>query len=189
MKKRNLLLLSLLSLFIFAQTSTVSAQCDIVIDMVDSYGDGWNGASIKVYDGSTLLGTATVANGSSAATETISAPDMTDISLVWVSGSYDEECSFTVTNGIGIEVYVCEPLETPPAGEFFVFTNVCSSVGLDLNLFDFLIPSRIAVGDSEIKGMVRNERDTPITSFDAIYYIDGQASEVSTFDNLSIAFN
>ena len=189
MKKRNLLLISLFSLFIFAQTSTVSAQCDIVIDMVDSYGDGWNGASIKVYDGSTLLGTATVANGSSAATETISAPDMTDISLVWVAGSYDEECSFKVTNGIGIDVYVCEPLATPPAGEFFVFTNVCSSVGLDLNLFKFLIPSRIAVGDSEIKGMIRNERDTPITSFDAVYYIDGQASEVSTFDNLSIAFN
>lgn len=187
MEKRFLLLFSLLGLLIFGQTSMVSAQCDIIIDMTDSYGDGWNGASIKVYDGADLLGTATM--GGSSGSATISAPDMTDISLVWVSGSYDEECAFIVTNGIGIEVYVCELLESPDAGEFFAFTNVCSSAGLDINLIDFIISPKVAEGEIEITGVVRSERDTPITSFDAIYSIDGVESDVSTFDNLNLSFN
>lgn len=179
---------SLVSLLTFGLTSVVSAQCDITITMQDSYGDGWNGASIKVYDGDDLLGTATIANGASGS-ETISAPDMTDISLVWVSGDYDSEAAFTVTNGIGIDVYVCEFLEAPDAGEFFVFTNVCSSEGLDINLIDFIIPSIVAAGELEIKGVVRSERDTPVTSFDVLYSIDGVESEVQTFDNLNIGFN
>lgn len=187
MEKRFLLLFSLLGLLIFGQTSMVSAQCDIIIDMEDSFGDGWNGASIKVYDGADLLGTATMSGSSGSAT--ILAPDMTDISLVWVSGSYDEECAFTVTNGIGIDVYVCEYIESPDAGEFFVFTNVCSTVGLDINLIDFIIPPKVAVGELEINGVVRSERDTPITSFDAVYSVDGVKSDVCTFDNLNLGFN
>jgi len=32
-----------------------TAQCDITIDMADSYGDGWNGASVEVYNDTDLL--------------------------------------------------------------------------------------------------------------------------------------
>ena len=172
----------------FGHTTMVNAQCDLVIDMQDSYGDGWNGASVRVYDGSTLLGNATIANGFSGSA-TISAPDMADISLVWFAGSYPEECSFTVTNGIGIDVYVCELLGSPDPGEFFVFTNVCSSVGLDVNLIDFNIAPKVAAGDLEITGIVRSERDTPITSFDVVYSLDGASSSVYTFEDLDISFN
>lgn len=188
MEKRFLLLFSLFTLLMFGQMNTVSAQCDIVIDMADSYGDGWNGASVKVYDGASLLGTATIANGS-AGTATISAPDMTDITLVWTAGSYPEECSFTVTNGIGIDVYVCELLNSPAPGEFLVFNNVCSTVGLDVNLVDFPIAPKVAAGDVVINGVVRSERDTPITSFDAVYSVDGMDSDVATYDGLNIGFN
>ncbi len=188
MMKKITLLFSLTSLLIFGQISYVSAQCDITIDMEDSYGDGWNGASIKVYDGSDLLGTATIANGFTG-TATISAPDNTDISLVWTAGQYPEECSFTVTNGIGIDVYESVLPSFPDPGEFHVFTNLCSSVGLDLNLIDFVIAPRVAAGDLEITGIVRSERDTPITSFDVFYALDGSNSAVYTFDNLNIAFN
>jgi len=188
MEKRFLLLAALVALLIFGQATAVSAQCDIVIDMQDSYGDGWNGASLKVYDGATLLGTATIANGFTG-TATITAPEMAAISLVWVTGSYDEEISFTVTNGIGIQVYVCGLLETPPSGEFFVFTNVCSTEGIDINLIDFIIPTKVAAGGVEIKGVIRSERDTPISSFDVVYSLDGSDSEVATFDGLNLAFN
>ena len=188
MKKSFLLSLIAFSFLFLGNINVASAQCDIVIDMADSYGDGWNGASVKVYDGTTLLGTATISSGSSG-TATISAPDMTEISLVWTAGSYPEECSFTVTNGIGIEVYECLPLGFPDPGEFFVFTNVCSSAGIDLNLTLFDIAPKVAEGDVEIKGTVRSERDTPITSFEAIYTIDGVAGDVATFDGLNIGFN
>lgn len=188
MKKKLLLLFSLIGLLIFGQINIVSAQCDIIINMQDSYGDGWNGASVKVYNDTELLGTATFSNGSTGSA-TISAPDMTDISLVWVAGSYPEECAFTVINGISIDVYVCEFLGSPDPGEFFVFTNVCSSVGLDINLIDFIIPSKVAAGELEINGIARSERDTPITSFDVVYSLDGLDSDVATFDNLNIGFN
>jgi len=188
MKKKILLIFSLLALMVFGQATIVSAQCDIVIDMQDSYGDGWNGASLKVYNGADLLGTATIANGTSGQA-IITVPDMALISLVWVSGSYDGEISFTVTNGIGIQVYVCELLGAPDAGEFFVFTNVCSSEGIDVNLIDFPLPSKVAVGDIEIEGVIRNERDTPITSFDLVYSLDGTDSDVVTIDGLNLAFN
>ncbi len=188
MKKNLLLSFIMFALFSFGITTVANAQCDIVIDMVDSYGDGWNSASVKVYNGSDLLGTATIASGSSGS-ESISAPDLTDISLVWTPGQYPEECSFTVTNGIGIDVYECLPLGAPDAGEFSVFMNVCSSEGLDLNLTKFDIASKVAVGDIEIKGSVKSERDTPITSFDVIYSVDGVDSDVATFDGLNIGFN
>lgn len=187
MKKKFLLLFSLLSILFFGQTSILFAQCDIKIDMQDSYGDGWNGASIKVYHGADLLGTATMSGSSGSVT--ISAPDMADISLVWTAGSYPEECGFTVTNGIGIEVYECAFTEAPSAGEFFIFTNLCSSIGLDINLIDLVIPGKVATGENEIVGIVRCERDTPITSFDVLYSIDGVNSEIVTFDNLNLVFN
>jgi len=189
MTRKTTLLLSLTFLMIFGQISFVSAQCDITISMQDSYGDGWNGASVKAYHDSTLLGTATIPSGGSSATATFSAPDMENIRLVWTNGSYPEECSFTVTNGIGIDVYVCEFLESPDPGEFHVFTNLCSSVGLDASLIDFIIAPTVAQGDLEIKGVVRSERDTPITSFDVVYSIDGVNGSVHTFDNLDITFN
>jgi PKD repeat protein len=189
MGNKFLRFLSLFFALTLGFTMTVSAQCDIVIDMQDSYGDGWNNASIKVYDGSTLLGTATLTGNTASGTETISAPDATDISLVWTAGSYDEECAFTVTNGIGIEVYSCAYTESPDAGEFFVFTNFCSTDGTDANLSAFHLPSKVAVGDVDIMGTLRSERDTPITSFEAIYTVDGVDSDVASFDGLNVGFN
>ncbi len=187
--KKNLLLSFVAFTFLFlGNINLVTAQCDIVIDMEDSYGDGWNGASVKVYDGSDLLGTATISSGSSG-TVSITAPDMTDISLVWTAGEYPEECSFSVTNGIGIVVYECEPLGCPDPGEFFVFTNVCSAEGTDLNLTTFDIAPKVAAGNVEIKGTVRSERNTPVTSFEVVYSIDGVEGEVATFDGLNIDFN
>lgn len=188
MKKRFLLLVGLVSLLTFGQMQSASAQCDIVIRMQDSYGDGWNGASIKVYDAAVLLGTATIANGA-VGTATISAPDMTDIRLVWTNGSYPEECGFTVTNGIGIDVYVCAFTESPAPGEFFVFNNLCSTDGIDVNLVSLALPEKVAAGALEISGVIRSERDTPISSFDVIYSIDGVASESATINGLNLEFN
>lgn len=188
MKKNLLRVFSLILGISLAFSTVVFAQCDIDIAMHDSYGDGWNGASIKVYDGDDLLGTATISSGSSGFAS-IEAGDATDISLVWASGSYDSECGFTVTNGIGIDVYVCGYTEAPDAGEFYVFTNFCSTDGTDAVLADFPLPEKVAAGDVDIMGTIRSERDTPITSFDAVYAVDGVDSDVATFDGLNIGFN
>ena len=69
----------------------------IEYNLVDSYGDGWNGASISVYEGcGTLLDNLTVSGSSNSGTLTICADY---VEFIWNSGSYDSECSFTFSEG------------------------------------------------------------------------------------------
>lgn len=102
-------------------TAYVGHVCPITIAMEDSYGDGWNGAAIEVYTSdNTLVGTYTIESGSSAEE---------DIPLVvgtytfnWVSGSYDSECSFTITNAFDIPLYTGSSMS---AGTFLTLNHDC----------------------------------------------------------------
>ena len=42
--KKNIYLFLLLASYL-----SIKSQCDYIIDMQDTYGDGWNGASIDMY--------------------------------------------------------------------------------------------------------------------------------------------
>ena len=59
MKKIVLFLISLLTFGFY------SSQCDYTINMQDSYGDGWNGASISIDVNGINSSTVTLNNGSS----------------------------------------------------------------------------------------------------------------------------
>lgn len=82
------------------------------IDMQDSYGDGWNGASLLV----TLDGEETsylIADGSSA-TETFDVPDGAEVlSISFVSGDWDSEITFQVTSANGNTILDLGPSPTP----------------------------------------------------------------------------
>ena len=87
-------------------------KCNIYFELTDSYGDTWNGAAIQVVNTATtaVLGTFTnVTNDHSSApiTETYSLPVCNGdaISFVWVSGSYNSECSYVVTDASGEEIF------------------------------------------------------------------------------------
>ena len=71
-------------------------------DLVDSYGDGWNGNAIQVFDGcGDLVETLTIASGYSNSGTLDLCGDY--YQFVWVSGSYANETSFTLTvNGTAI---------------------------------------------------------------------------------------
>ena len=78
-------------------TDPCNNMCSISYSLSDSYGDGWNGNAIQVIDLSdnSTIATLTIEDGSSASgTLTICAN--TDIQLVWVTGSYIGETSFTI---------------------------------------------------------------------------------------------
>jgi hypothetical protein len=63
--------------------------------LTDSYGDGWNGASITLIEGCEQT-TLTCSGSSASGTLTI----CTDyFAFVWNTGSYDSECGFTFTEG------------------------------------------------------------------------------------------
>lgn len=69
-------------------------KCIFTLNMEDSYGDGWNGASIKVLVNGIEKGTYSVSGYSNSVD--IAICDEEAFSLSWTSGSYDDECSYTV---------------------------------------------------------------------------------------------
>jgi hypothetical protein len=92
------------------------------LELQDSYGDSWNGASLSV----TLDGVITnySHDGGSATTHTFTvAPGTVEIQIVYNSGSYDEENTFQVISANGDTVLDLGP--TPAAG---------------VSLFDFCLP-------------------------------------------------
>ena len=78
---------------------TTPCLCEVTISyaLVDSYGDGWNGAYINVYNANTndLLGSWTISSGSSAS-GTLTVCGNTPLRFSWTTGSYDYEASYTV---------------------------------------------------------------------------------------------
>ena len=88
-------------------------QCALTFVVTDSYGDGWNGASIDVYDytgGEVGELLASIANqnldGLSGSTQTeLETQTITlnfcngqELAIFWTSGNYDSEVSYTVTD-------------------------------------------------------------------------------------------
>ncbi|MBQ6276738.1 MAG: fibronectin type III domain-containing protein [Bacteroidales bacterium] len=82
--------------------TTIENECEISYELVDSYGDGWNGNAIEVYDANTddLLATWTIDDGASAS-GTISLVNGREIKFVWVDGRYIDETSYVVYDASG----------------------------------------------------------------------------------------
>ena len=77
----------------------VEDQCEIMFELTDSYGDGWNGNAIKVVDvetGDVLGQFANTEEAGATQTYTLVVCDGREISFQWVSGSYADETSYTV---------------------------------------------------------------------------------------------
>ena len=86
-------------------------QCELSFELTDSYGDGWNGAAIRVVDVETGIVLATMtnvtndhANAPITETYTLAVCDGRELRFEWVSGSWDSECSYVVTDADGNEV-------------------------------------------------------------------------------------
>ena len=76
-------------------------QCEITIELSDSYGDGWNGSELAVVDVSTeaVLGTYTIADAtSSSETFTLAVCDGRNIQFVYTGGNYPTENGWVITD-------------------------------------------------------------------------------------------
>ena len=87
-------------------------QCELTFTLTDSYGDGWNDASINVVDVETGIVLATMTNvthdhANAPITEnyTLAVCDGRELRFEWVSGSWDSECSYVVTDVNGDEIF------------------------------------------------------------------------------------
>lgn len=96
--------------------------CNVVFSLQDSYGDGWNGASLVVSFGNGLpQQTMTIASGSSAV-YTLEIASGVETSLTWQNGSWDSECSFSVAYEDGATIYSGSGAQS---GTFFSWVNDC----------------------------------------------------------------
>ena len=95
-------LFTFLSIFSFG---ILFSQCNYVINMFDSYGDGWNGASISVtVNGIANSASWSVASGSSSS-DSISTYSGDIIQFNFNSGAYDSEITFQIYDPAGNQIY------------------------------------------------------------------------------------
>lgn len=108
------------SMFRICALSPDNIVGDWVIDMVDLYGDGWNGGAITVFiDG---VGTDYTIDSGAAASHTITVPaGSTSLSFDFVSGAWDSEITFEIKGPNGAVVGADGP--TPAVGE--VILDAC----------------------------------------------------------------
>lgn len=123
-----------------ATSLTVRTECDggncsFTINMIDGYGDGWNGnAGINIAQGGATVATATFPSTGSYSDFALSADFSIcagqPISLSWNAGSYDYECSFTVVLADGTVAFSVDSCSTLTPGEVFLtFDASCNVEG------------------------------------------------------------
>lgn len=119
-------------------TTCEDATCNLTFAMTDSYGDGWNGNSIQVYQVGVMVGQATISSGSSA-TETIEVCSSAAVELHFVSGSYAYEMGGTVTDGSGAIVFTIADMGNHNSGDVLAtVSNPCP---------ECIMPNGLSVSD------------------------------------------
>ena len=96
----------------------VSEQCIYTITMDDSYGDGWNGASINVIQDGTTIKEFTLLSGSNSI-DSVSICNSSTIELQWNSASFDDEISFTFSDPFAGEIITITDASTLTDGQIF----------------------------------------------------------------------
>ncbi|MBR0170684.1 MAG: fibronectin type III domain-containing protein [Bacteroidales bacterium] len=81
-----------------ARTECANGGCDLVINMNDSYGDGWNGNAIIGYVNGAETFSATL-DDDETGSFTYSLCESDNVVLIWSEGSYPDEASFEVLVG------------------------------------------------------------------------------------------
>ena len=116
-------------------TLSYANACDIIFELNDAYGDGWNGASLIVkFDDGTEDKTLTIQNGNYE-TYTFNVKANVEVSLEWEKGEYDSECSFVVKKTNGNIIYSSPSFQNK--GEFlFSWINECSCANMSFNMCD-----------------------------------------------------
>ena len=106
-------------------TETLKNACDVVFELSDSYGDGWNGANLIVsFDDGTPSQSLTIDTGTSAMYP-LEIGNGTHVTLTWSSGNYDGDCSFTVS--YGGDAVIFSQTSRPSAGVLYEFDCDCAA--------------------------------------------------------------
>ena len=125
--KRMLLIAALLVPWV----TQAQDSCQFKIVGEDGYGDGWNGGSLAVMQGTTTVATFNASNADDGGMM-VGAYDSTfvtlsadsPVSFVWTSGTYDDEVTIWIYNSSGILLFT---VNEPSAGTIFSMGSPCSN--------------------------------------------------------------
>ena len=162
-------------------------NCNIVFDLMDSYGDGWNGNKLNVAfsDGSPSQ-EITFTSGYNASF-VIGVNDGVYVTLSWTQGSYISECSFRVRYEIGPQIYYGSNLNSSFT---YSFPMDCSSSNntitfIDNNVKALCVANWDTSGNGELSyaeaAAVTNlgqvfQNNTNVTYFNELQYFVGLTS-------------
>lgn len=104
----------------------IANGCKVILDLHDEFGDGWNGASLNLtFSNGWAPQSYTLTSGSSNATYSIDLISNITVTVTWIAGSWDYECSFEIYYEDGEMIY--ESSGTPTAGVITTFTTDCGT--------------------------------------------------------------
>ena len=141
---KRMLRILLLAVLMVPIGAKVNAQCSgtmcsVTIQMMDEYGDGWYDDDgipfyVKVYQGTTLRGQATLGAGASG-TQTIDVCSGDSVRFVFDGEDYYEESSFTILNGDGTTIIANAACSDYTSGQTITSAEVvCPSCPVPINL-------------------------------------------------------
>lgn len=121
-------------------TITLKNSCIVILEMSDSYGDGWNGNKLRfTFSDGTPNMEFTIQDGSSA-TEQIEIGNGVHVTLTWVTGQYSYECSFDVKYDDGTLIYHGQNLNGGIVHQFD-----CNCTGGDTPIMDYNPVENLAI--------------------------------------------
>ena len=113
------------------EDSTLSTERTLEVILYDSYGDGWNGASLAIKKGDELVAELTIEEGDTSKEKTVAIEGYNDwytYSFVWTEGTFDGECNFEVViDGESIFVTTNDELNDAITGDVvYVLDSRCA---------------------------------------------------------------
>ena len=98
-------------------------SCNVVFELSDSYGDGWNGNQLVVnFSDGTPSQNMTISGNDNSAVYTLEIGNGVIVSMSWINGQWTDECSFTVRYEDGDIIYQSSGLGS---GWTYQFTCNC----------------------------------------------------------------
>ena len=124
----------------------LSSQCDYTINMQDSWGDGWNGASISVDVNGINISTVTLNTGNTGS-ESFSTYTGDVVQFSFTGGSYDSEITFQIIDPSGTTIYSGG---APIIGPFLTNTSNSTCVPPSCTAPNSISSANVTVGGAQI---------------------------------------
>jgi|GEM_PF-295844 len=105
-------------------TESAAQCCDHILQMSDTYGDGWNGGAVEVLVNGNSIGTFAAEGTGSSATFTVCNGDA--LALIYTPQDWEEENRYVLYDQWGNIIFADGP--TPATGEVFTGVGDCSLV-------------------------------------------------------------